>query len=146
MLFHPSFSSPLINENLPAGPQLVFTLNNRFSATKHVTVCFQPSQADRQTASSHILYTIKLPSQSPSLPQHMGSFLCELAFLLVFSTYILFVLTFSPLLQVPVQALYANISLLEHSCINNASKHFDGDFRNYDQKSVHTRSLEQTHS
>jgi hypothetical protein len=32
--------------------------------------------------------------------------------------------------QVPVQALYANISLLEHSCINNASKHFDGDFRN----------------
>ena len=29
----------------------------------------------------------------------------------------------------PVQALYANISLLEHSCINNASKHFDGDFR-----------------
>ena len=28
-----------------------------------------------------------------------------------------------------LQALYANISLLEHSCINNASKHFDGDFR-----------------
>ncbi len=27
---HPSFSSPLINEDLPAGPQLVFTLNNRF--------------------------------------------------------------------------------------------------------------------
>ncbi len=26
----PSFSSPLINEDLPAGPQLVFTLNNRF--------------------------------------------------------------------------------------------------------------------
>lgn len=34
-----------------------------------------------------------------------------------------------PITQVPVQALYANISLLEHSCINNASKHFDGDFR-----------------
>jgi len=34
-----------------------------------------------------------------------------------------------PVTQVPVQALYANISLLEHSCINNASKHFDGDFR-----------------
>ncbi len=30
MLSHPSFSSPLINEDLPAGPQLVFTLNNRF--------------------------------------------------------------------------------------------------------------------
>jgi hypothetical protein len=72
-------------------------------------------------------------------PQHMGSFLCELAFLLVFSTFILFVLTFFPLLQVPVQALYANISLLEHSCINNASKHFDGDFRNYNQnRSLHT--------
>jgi hypothetical protein len=30
MLSNPSFSSPLINEDLPAGPQLVFTLNNRF--------------------------------------------------------------------------------------------------------------------
>jgi len=30
MLSHPSFSSPLINEDLPAGPQLVTTLNNRF--------------------------------------------------------------------------------------------------------------------
>ncbi len=30
MLSHPSFSSPLINEDLPAGPQLVVTLNNRF--------------------------------------------------------------------------------------------------------------------
>ncbi len=30
MLSHPSISSPLINEDLPAGPQLVFTLNNRF--------------------------------------------------------------------------------------------------------------------
>jgi hypothetical protein len=30
MLSQPSFSSPLINEDLPAGPQLVFTLNNRF--------------------------------------------------------------------------------------------------------------------
>ena len=29
----------------------------------------------------------------------------------------------------PTQALYANISILEHSCINNASKHFDGDNR-----------------
>ncbi len=29
-LSQPSFSSPLINEDLPAGPQLVFTLNNRF--------------------------------------------------------------------------------------------------------------------
>ena len=40
----------------------------------------------------------------------------------------------SPPVQVPVtptpsQALYANISILEHSCINNASKHFDGDNR-----------------
>ena len=40
----------------------------------------------------------------------------------------------SRLVQVPVtptpsQALYANISILEHSCINNASKHFDGDNR-----------------
>jgi hypothetical protein len=34
-----------------------------------------------------------------------------------------------PVTPVPTQALYANISLLEHSCINNASKHFDGDFR-----------------
>jgi len=34
-----------------------------------------------------------------------------------------------PVTTIPVQALYANISLLEHSCINNASKHFDGDFR-----------------
>ena len=43
-------------------------------------------------------------------------------------------LTHCSLLQVPVtptpsQALYANISILEHSCINNASKHFDGDNR-----------------
>jgi hypothetical protein len=30
MLSHPSFSSSLINEDLPAGPQVVFTLNNRF--------------------------------------------------------------------------------------------------------------------
>ncbi len=30
MLSQPSFSSPLMNEDLPAGPQLVFTLNNRF--------------------------------------------------------------------------------------------------------------------
>jgi hypothetical protein len=30
MLSQPSFSSPLINEDLPAGPELVFTLNNRF--------------------------------------------------------------------------------------------------------------------
>ena len=30
MLSHPSFSSPLINEDLPSGTQLVFTLNNRF--------------------------------------------------------------------------------------------------------------------
>jgi hypothetical protein len=30
MLSQPSFSPPLINEDLPAGPQLVFTLNNRF--------------------------------------------------------------------------------------------------------------------
>jgi hypothetical protein len=30
MLSHPSFSSALINEDLPAGPQRVFTLNNRF--------------------------------------------------------------------------------------------------------------------
>jgi len=34
-----------------------------------------------------------------------------------------------PVTPTPVQALYANISILEHSCINNASKHFDGDFR-----------------
>jgi hypothetical protein len=30
MLSNPSVSSPLINEDLPAGPQFVFTLNNRF--------------------------------------------------------------------------------------------------------------------
>jgi hypothetical protein len=30
MLSRPSFSSPLINEDLPAGPHLVFTLTNRF--------------------------------------------------------------------------------------------------------------------
>ncbi len=30
MLSHPSFSSPLINKDLPAGPQLLFALNNRF--------------------------------------------------------------------------------------------------------------------
>jgi hypothetical protein len=30
MLSQSNFSSPLINEDLPAGPQLVFTLNNRF--------------------------------------------------------------------------------------------------------------------
>jgi hypothetical protein len=30
MLSQPSFSPPLIIEDLPAGPQLVFTLNNRF--------------------------------------------------------------------------------------------------------------------
>ncbi len=30
MLSQASFSSPLINEDLPAGPQLVFTLNDRF--------------------------------------------------------------------------------------------------------------------
>jgi hypothetical protein len=30
MLSHPSFSSPLINEDLLAWPQLVFTLNYRF--------------------------------------------------------------------------------------------------------------------
>jgi hypothetical protein len=30
ILSHPSFSSPLINEDLPAGPQLVFTLNSQF--------------------------------------------------------------------------------------------------------------------
>jgi hypothetical protein len=29
-LSQPSFSSPLVNEDLPAGPQLVFTFNNRF--------------------------------------------------------------------------------------------------------------------
>ncbi len=99
MLYHPSFSSQLRNEDLPAGPQLVFTLNNRFFrhqacykagslkmntaleySTRVVqeggrrckkitlndlvhltplriplmnppTVCFQPSQADRRTAS-----------------------------------------------------------------------------------------------
>eukprot|EP00092_Neocalanus_flemingeri_P038962 GFUD01042416.1.p1 GENE.GFUD01042416.1~~GFUD01042416.1.p1 ORF type:complete len:551 (+),score=82.13 GFUD01042416.1:176-1828(+) len=34
-----------------------------------------------------------------------------------------------PVTPTPTQALYANISILEHSCINNASKHFDGDFR-----------------
>jgi len=34
-----------------------------------------------------------------------------------------------PVTPTPVQALYANISILEHSCINNASKHFDGDNR-----------------
>jgi hypothetical protein len=30
MLSPRAFSSPLINKDLPAGPQLVFTLNNRF--------------------------------------------------------------------------------------------------------------------
>ena len=34
-----------------------------------------------------------------------------------------------PVTPTPSQALYANISILEHSCINNASKHFDGDNR-----------------
>ena len=34
-----------------------------------------------------------------------------------------------PVTPTPTQALYANISILEHSCINNASKHFDGDNR-----------------
>ena len=34
-----------------------------------------------------------------------------------------------PVTPTPVMALYANISILEHSCINNASKHFDGDYR-----------------
>jgi len=34
-----------------------------------------------------------------------------------------------PTTPTPTQALYANISILEHSCINNASKHFDGDNR-----------------
>ncbi len=33
MLSQPSFSSPLINEDLPAGPQLVFTFDNRFNRT-----------------------------------------------------------------------------------------------------------------
>ncbi len=63
MLSHSSFSSPLINKDLQAGPQLVFTLNNRFSATKHVTVCFQPSQADRRTAS---LVYINIRSLTPA--------------------------------------------------------------------------------
>ena len=34
-----------------------------------------------------------------------------------------------PVTPIPVQALYANISLLEHNCLNTASKHFDGDYR-----------------
>lgn len=34
-----------------------------------------------------------------------------------------------PTTPTPCQGLYANISILEHSCINNASKHFDGDSR-----------------
>ena len=34
-----------------------------------------------------------------------------------------------PTTPTPCQGLYANISILEHSCINNASKHFDGDNR-----------------
>jgi hypothetical protein len=50
MLSHPSFSSPLINEDLPAGPQLVFTLNNRFfrhQACYSMLPAKQGGQADR---------------------------------------------------------------------------------------------------
>ncbi len=38
----PIFSSPFYYEDLLAGPQLVFTFNNRFSATKRVTVVERP--------------------------------------------------------------------------------------------------------
>lgn len=34
-----------------------------------------------------------------------------------------------PVTPQPTQAIFANISLLEHNCLNNASKHFDGDYR-----------------
>jgi hypothetical protein len=50
MLSHPSFSSPLINEDLPAGPQLVFTLDNRFSrhqACYSLLPAMPGGQADR---------------------------------------------------------------------------------------------------
>lgn len=33
-----------------------------------------------------------------------------------------------PVTQVPVTAMYFNASLIEHSCVNNASKHFDMNF------------------
>ncbi len=47
MLFHPPFSPPLINEDLPAGPQLVFTLNNRFFR-HHACYSLLPAKPGRQ--------------------------------------------------------------------------------------------------
>jgi hypothetical protein len=50
MLSHPYFSSPLINEDLPAGPQLVLTLNYRFfrhQACYSLLPAMPSGQADR---------------------------------------------------------------------------------------------------
>ena len=46
-----SFSPPLINEDLPAGPQLVFTLKNRFFRHQACYSLLPAKQADRRTAS-----------------------------------------------------------------------------------------------
>ncbi len=54
----PSFSSPLINEDLPAGQQLVFTLNNRFFRHQ---VCYilLPARPGRQAERVIGLYKYK---------------------------------------------------------------------------------------
>ncbi len=55
----PSFSFPLINEDLQAGPQLVFTLNNRFF---HHQACYSllPARPGGQTDRVVDLYKYKV--------------------------------------------------------------------------------------
>jgi hypothetical protein len=65
MLFPPFFSSPLINEDLLAGAQLVFTLNNQFfrhQACYSLLSARPGGQADRVVG----LYKYKVVGSGPA--------------------------------------------------------------------------------
>ena len=47
-----------------------------------------------------------------------------------------------PVTPIPVQGLYLNASLIEHSCVNNASKHFDTNGNLQIRAAVHIRKGE----
>jgi hypothetical protein len=64
MLSQPSFSSPLINEDLAAGPQLVFSLNNRVFRYQ---ACYSllPAKPGGQATTSLVYVNIRSLGLSP---------------------------------------------------------------------------------
>jgi hypothetical protein len=69
MLSQPSFSSPLLNEDLPVGPQLVFTLDNRFFRHQ---ACYSLLPAKPGGQADRVISLCKYKVVGPDSQQHLS--------------------------------------------------------------------------